>query len=148
LIRDATRDDVPRIVELMQQLSMSAEVRESDPRDPAYAKAFDDIRAQDARHRVLVVEIDGVVVGTAQLFVRPNLSHGGKPLAEIESVVVDHGARGRGLGEALIRFCIDRAKELGCFRVQLTSNTKRTDAHRFYERLGFVPSHTGFKLYL
>ena len=41
---------------------------------------------------------------------------------------------------------IERARELGCYRVQLTSKAARTDAHRFYERLGFVPSHVGYKM--
>jgi GNAT superfamily N-acetyltransferase len=146
-IRDATPADLVRIVELLQQLSLSSEVRERDPRDRAYAQALADITAVP-HNRVLVAEVDGDIVGTAELFVRPNLSHGGRPVAEIESVVVDERCRGRGIGEALVRFCIDAARTAGCFRVQLTSNATRKDAHRFYERLGFNPSHTGFKLKL
>jgi GNAT superfamily N-acetyltransferase len=45
-----------------------------------------------------------------------------------------------------MRHAIERARRLGCYRVQLTSNVVRSDAHRFYERLGFTPSHLGFKL--
>ena len=50
------------------------------------------------------------------------------------------------MGAALVEAAIARARALGCYRVQLTSNAARPDAHRFYERLGFVPSHVGFKL--
>ena len=58
--------------------------------------------------------------------------------AEIESVHVHPDHRGTGVGGALLRDAIDRARGLGCYRVQLTSNVARPDAHRFYERLGFV----------
>jgi len=57
-------------------------------------------------------------------------------------------ARRRGIGEAMMRFAIDEARRRGCHRVQLTSNKRRRDAHRFYERLGFVASHEGFRLAL
>jgi len=48
----------------------------------------------------------------------------------------------------MMRWAIERCRERGCGVVQLTSNKKRVDAHRFYERLGFAKSHEGFKLYL
>ena len=53
--------------------------------------------------------------------------------------------RGRGLGEQLLAVAVNAAREAGCCRIQLTSNLERPNAHRFYERLGFVPSHVGFK---
>jgi GNAT superfamily N-acetyltransferase len=52
------------------------------------------------------------------------------------------------VGGELVRHAIERARGLGCYRVQLTSNAARPDAHRFYERFGFSPSHVGFKMYL
>ena len=68
--------------------------------------------------------------------------------AEIEPVHVHPDFRGCGIGTALLRDATERARRLGCYRVQLTSNVVRTDARRFYERLGFVPSHVGFKMSL
>ncbi|MCZ9341918.1 GNAT family N-acetyltransferase, partial [Streptomyces sp. TRM76130] len=56
--------------------------------------------------------------------------------------------RGSGLGTQLIQWAIDESRRLGCALVQLTSDASRTDAHRFYERLGFSASHVGFKLQL
>ena len=56
--------------------------------------------------------------------------------------------RGSGLGTALITWAIEESRGLGCSLVQLTSDASRTDARRFYERLGFVASHVGFKLRL
>lgn len=144
MIRRALASDVPRLVELLQQMSLDAERREGDPLDPAYLRAFAAIDA-DPRQQLWVVEEDGRVIATATLMFLPNLSHQGRAVAQLESVVVDQGARGRGVGEGLVRFCIDEARRAGCFRLQLTSNAARTDAHRFYERLGFVASHVGFK---
>jgi GNAT superfamily N-acetyltransferase len=56
--------------------------------------------------------------------------------------------RGRGIGAALLNAAVERAKAAGCYRIQLTSNKLRPDAHRFYRRHGFEASHEGFKLYL
>jgi GNAT superfamily N-acetyltransferase len=144
IIRAATRADVPRVVELLQQMSIAGSLREL-PGAARYDEAFAAIQA-DPRQTLYVVERDGVVVATATYVLIPNLSHVGRPIAQVESVVVDAAARGAGIGAALMRFLIDQAKRAGAARVQLTSNAARTDAHRFYERLGFVASHVGFKL--
>lgn len=148
-IRDATATDLPRIVELLQQESLGDERREEPgpPLPDAYARAFQAIEA-DPRQRLLVAEVDGTVVGTFAFIVIPNLSYRGRPVAQVENVVVDEPWRGKGVGEAMMRWAIEEAGRAGCFRVQLTSNKARRDAHRFYERLGFVATHEGFKLYL
>ncbi|HEX4512917.1 MAG TPA: GNAT family N-acetyltransferase, partial [Polyangiaceae bacterium] len=75
-------------------------------------------------------------------------SFGGARAMLVEAVHVQESERNRGIGETMMRFAIDEARRRGCQRVQLTSNKKRTDAHRFYERLGFTRSHEGFKLML
>ena len=143
-IRPAARADVPRVVALLQQMTIAGVARElpgADRYDEAYAAI-----AADPRQTLYVVEDDGVVVATATYVLIPNLSHVGRPVAQVESVVVDAAARGRGVGERLMRFLIERARADGAFRVQLTSNALREDAHRFYARLGFTASHLGFKL--
>ena len=56
--------------------------------------------------------------------------------------------RGRGIGGALIAWAIEEARGRGCALVQLTSNKRRVDAHRFYGRLRFTATHEGFKLRL
>lgn len=141
-IRQATRDDLQRIVELLGQLSL-----ETDREDPAhdYGPAFEAIEA-DPRQTLLVYEAPELgVVGTLVLIVVPNLSYRGRPWGVIENVVVDSAARGTRVGEQLVMHAIELAREAGCYRVGLTSNKLRTDSHRFYERLGFVKSHEGFK---
>jgi len=83
-----------------------------------------------------------------QITLIQHLMRAGELVAEIESVVVDEPFRGKKIGEAMMRWAIDDARRRGCTRVQLTSNAARKDAHRFYERLGFVASHEGMKLVL
>jgi GNAT superfamily N-acetyltransferase len=143
-VRPATRDDLPRLVELLSQLSLDA------PREPAAARAeheraFEEIVA-DPRQRLFVAERDGVVVGTLCLIVVPNLSHRGTPYALIENVVVDESARSSGVGDAMMVRAVAEAKTMGCYKVALTSNKRRPDAHRFYERLGFKATSEGFRL--
>jgi N-acetylglutamate synthase-like GNAT family acetyltransferase len=144
VIRDAVAADVAAIVALLQQLSLDGAARERAADDPAYVDAF---RAMDAdpRTRLLVAVRAGVVVATAQLTILPNLSHGGRPVAQLESVVVDDAVRGAGVGGVLVDECLRLARASGCFRAQLTSNAARGDAHRFWAKHGFAPTHVGFK---
>ncbi|HEY4222677.1 MAG TPA: GNAT family N-acetyltransferase, partial [Myxococcota bacterium] len=93
---------MPAIVRLLQQLSRDGSVRERSGDDPVYARAFAEI-AGDLRQRIVVAEDGGVVVGTATLRVFANLSHGGRGVAQAESVVVDERVRGRGVGALLMQ---------------------------------------------
>ena len=145
-IRRATAADLPRIVELLQQLSIDEPREDVESSVPAaYREAFATIDGDPAQH-LLVAEQDGRVVGTLVVVVIPNLSHRAKPWAVAENVVVDGGARGRGIGEALIREATVIARRAGCFKLSLTSNKARSEAHRFYGRLGFRATHEGFRL--
>lgn len=125
--------------------------REVVPDDEAdlepYRRAFAVIDADPAQ--LLVAAADGTdVVGTLQLSVIPGLSRQGALRGQIEAVRVRADHRGHGLGEAMVRWAIGEARRRGCALVQLTTDASRVDAHRFYERLGFVASHVGLKLAL
>jgi GNAT superfamily N-acetyltransferase len=142
----ATRDDVPAILALLADDDLGAHPEASGHGDLApYLDAFDDLAA-DPRSALYVARLGTRVVGTFQLFVLRQLAHRGGFVMQVESVHVASDVRGRGIGEAMMRFAVDEARRRGCHRVQLTSNKRRVDAHRFYERLGFVASHQGFKL--
>ncbi|WP_344932580.1 GNAT family N-acetyltransferase [Sphaerisporangium flaviroseum] len=144
--RPACREDVPVIVAMLADDPIAA-AREGDPSDETYLTAFQAIDA-DPRQELVVAEVDGEVVGTMQLTFIPGLSRRGGERALVEAVRVAASARGMGLGRAMMRWAIDRARERGCRMVQLTSDRARADAHRFYTSLGFVDSHVGFKLSL
>ncbi|MFJ4674252.1 GNAT family N-acetyltransferase [Kitasatospora purpeofusca] len=145
-IRRATGDDLPAIVAMLADDALGA-TRESPDDLTPYRTAFDRIDTDPHQHLV-VAERAGRTVGTLQLTVVPGLSRKGSTRTVIEGVRVHSDERGSGLGTELIQWAIERSRELDAQLVQLTSDITRTDAHRFYERLGFVPSHLGFKLAL
>jgi ribosomal protein S18 acetylase RimI-like enzyme len=147
-IRPARREDVPAIVALLADDPLG-QTRETpaNPLPAAYWQAFDDIAAQSGNHLLVAVR-GGAVVGCLQLTIIPGLSRRGMKRGLIEAVRVAASCRGQGIGEDLVRHAIEISRAVGCGLVQLTSDNARTDAHRFYERLGFVASHVGMKLAL
>lgn len=92
----------------------------------------------------LLIVRDPEIVGTLTLatFRTPTGYH-----AWIEDVVVDSAARGRGIGEALTRAALDRARELGAHEVNLTSRPTREAANRLYQRIGFQLRNTNVYRY-
>ena len=147
-IRDATPADLPAIIAMLADDALGS-VREdaSLPLDPAYLAAFEAIDS-DPNQQLVVAELESAIVGTLQLSFLPGLSYKGAWRGQIEAVRIARRQRGRGLGAQVIGWAVDRCRARGCHLVQLTSNSVRLDAHRFYERLGFSKSHAGFKLTL
>ncbi|MFF4624710.1 GNAT family N-acetyltransferase [Nonomuraea jabiensis] len=146
LFREARKLDVPAIVAMLADDHLGA-TREGDPGDERYLAAFERIDA-NPYDELIVAEQGGEVVGTMQLTYLAGLSRLGAERCQIEAVRVAAAARGRGLGGRMITWAVDRARERGCAMVQLTSDKSRTDAHRFYDNLGFTASHEGYKLSL
>jgi GNAT superfamily N-acetyltransferase len=147
-LRPASRDDVPAIVRLLADDPLGATREEyADPLPQAYWKAFEAVEAQTG-NEVIVAELNGDVVGCLQLTLIPGLARRGMTRAQIEGVRVDSRVRGHKIGERLFLHAIEKARAAGCGLVQLTTDKSRPDAHRFYERLGFVASHVGMKLAL
>ena len=95
---------------------------------------------------MLVAEDDGRIVGALVLAIVENITRKGTPYAIIENVVVDEDARGQRHGEALIEQAVEEARQADCYKVSLTSNKRRSEAHRFYERLGFAQTHEAFRI--
>jgi GNAT superfamily N-acetyltransferase len=147
IFRTATRSDLAAIIALLTD-----EEAVLDPStievDEAYAKAFEAIDADGRNEMMVLDEGDGTVLGCLQLTYIPGLGRHGEERALIEAVRIRADRRGAGLGRELLVRAIDRARGRGCTLVQLTSNKRRVEAHRFYGSLGFVRSHDGFKLSL
>src|SRR5262249_11357883 len=135
LVRRAVPNDLPELCRLLAQLS----------EEPAAWDAGRSLAALEAildgpGIHLLVAERDRSLVGTVTLVVVPNLTHDGRPWAQLENMVVDARCRSAGVGRDLLRAALHHAREAGCYKVQLQSANPRTGAHRFYEREGFAAS--------
>ena len=146
--RKASFDDLEKIIWLLADDQLGQEREQSvSNMNPAYKKVFNQIIA-DPNQSLMVVEKEGSVVGTCHLTFIPSLTFQGGLRMNIEAVRVDSFLRGQGIGEWMLNKALELAKAKGCRIVQLTTNKKRTDALRFYEKLGFKATHEGMKLYL
>jgi GNAT superfamily N-acetyltransferase len=144
--RAATLEDLSAIVHLLvdDDLGRQREKYE-EPLPASYHEAFEKID-RDANHQLVVAELDGRVIGTLHLMFLPSISFQGGLRAQVEAVRVDKECRNRGIGQEMMKWAIERARERGAHILQLTTHLSRKDAHRFYERLGFKGSHLGMKL--
>ncbi|GGX82099.1 GNAT family acetyltransferase [Streptomyces minutiscleroticus] len=145
-IRPAVAGDVPAVVAMLADDPLGAQRESPDDLSPYYA-ALERLSG-DPNQRLVVAVREGRVIGTLQLTIVPGLSRRGAVRSIIEAVRVHADERGSGLGTRLVEWAVDTSRREGCRLVQLTSDATRTDAHRFYERLGFTASHVGFKLQL
>ena len=147
LIRGAREDDIPALVAIYA----ADEFGHGDSTDPVllpdYRAAFAAIAASSAE-TLYVAELDGAIVGTFQTLSTITLTGRGTLSIIVEAVQTHPDYRGKGIGAAMMAFCIEDARRRGAKIIQLTSNAARADAHRFYERLGFIKSHAGFKMKL
>ncbi|MFC7917632.1 GNAT family N-acetyltransferase [Streptomyces sp. NPDC057386] len=144
VIRPAAEDDIPALVAMLADDPLGARRESPDDLTP-YRTALQRLSGDPHQHLV-VAEREGRVIETLQLTIIPGLSRRGATRSIIEAVRIHSDERGSGLGTRLIEWAVETSRREGCQLVQLTSDKSRADAHRFYERLGFEPSHIGFKL--
>jgi GNAT superfamily N-acetyltransferase len=143
--RTARFDDVPAIVALLADDPLGSQrERTGTPLDACYVAAFRAIEA-DANQQLAVVCDGEDIVGTLQLSFIPGIARMGAWRGQIEAVRIAAHRRDSGLGQKMIEWAIDQCRARGCSLVQLTTDKSRADAHRFYEKLGFVASHEGYK---
>ncbi len=142
LFRTATRADLPALVAMLADDPLG-QGRESADLAP-YLAAFDRIAAQPM-HQIIVAETGGRVVATCQLTILDGLSRQGMTRALVEAVRTVPDLRGQGIGAALMAEAEARARAAGARMIQLTTDKSRLRAHAFYDRLGYAPSHLGYK---
>lgn len=143
----AVRSQLPDIISLLANDELG-HLRE-DTRDPVaavYVEAFSAIDADPNQFLAVAIDTGGAVVGTLQISFLPGISRMGSWRGQIEAVRVADTHRNAGLGGQMFEWAIAQCKSRGCNLVQLTTDKARPDAHRFYEKLGFIASHTGYKL--
>lgn len=148
IFRAARTQDLPSIIDLLADDMLGR------ARNPAYIDAASDY---DLAFRQMVGNPDNTVivatdaeriVGCYQITFIRGLSHRGALRAQVESVRIASSSRGAGIGSAMMRDAIERARDRGANILQLTTDVRRPQTRRFYERLGFIASHTGMKLAL
>lgn len=146
--RRATRTDLPVIIQMIADDQIGQKREDASvPLNPAYLAAFEAIQRDDNQF-LAVAERDGQVIGCLQLTFIPGISRMGMWRGNIESVRVATALRGQGIGRAFFEWAIEMCRERGCKLVQLTMDKSRNDASRFYQSLGFTPTHEGMKLSL
>lgn len=145
--RQASREDVIHIVALLSDDELGSKREKfSDPLPDSYFNAFENI-TKDSNQELIVIEQEGEIIGTLQLTFIPYLTYQGGIRSQIEAVRIRKDRRGSGLGEELLKWAIERAQERGAHLLQLTTDKKRPDALRFYEKFGFKATHEGMKLH-
>jgi PhnO protein len=133
-VREAAATDAPALERLIGQLGYEAAAPDVVARLAAVGAAG---------NHTLVAELDGAVIGclTTSLM---HVLHRPAPVGRISMMVVDEGLRGGGIGAALVEAAETALAAQGCTMVEVTSNLKRVDAHRFYERLGYERTSARF----
>ena len=142
LIRPAAAVDLEKVLALYAQPEFDAE----DVLPLETAKRLWQRFADYPDYTLYVAERAGDIVGSFALLVMHNLGHLGAPSAIVEDVVVARAFQRHGIGKAMMQFALDRCREKGCYKLMLSSNAKREDAHAFYESLGFVRHGFSFRI--
>lgn len=147
IIRPAKKEDVSFIVKMLADDPLGQK-RENykTPLPQVYYDAFQKIY-EDDNHELVVLELHHEIIGTLQLSFLPYLTYQGGIRAQIEAVRIRADFRGYRLGETLFNWAIKRSKERKAHVLQLTTDKKRPEALKFYEKLGFKASHEGLKLH-
>ena len=146
--REAQPADLPAIIALLANDTLGQQREDSSsPPNPRYVDALQAILADPNQLQVVAI-LHGEVIGCLQLSFIPGLARMGAWRGQIEAVRIAEMHRSSGVGQQMFEWTIGQCRTRGCDLVQLTTDKARTDAHRFYERLGFVASHIGYKLKL
>ena len=147
-LRRASEDDLGALMRLLSDDPISATrgdtADESDT--AAYRSALSELIADPSNDILVVVSNLDETLATMQLTRIPGMARRGSTRLLIEAVRVRSDNRSSGIGSAMMSWVAEvAAPAVGASLVQLTSDEARIDAHRFYERLGFIGSHRGFK---
>jgi GNAT superfamily N-acetyltransferase len=141
-IREAANADLPAVLTLYAQPDLdNGKVLSTADAEALYAQF-----ARYPHYKLFVAEQNGRIVGSYAFLFMHNLGHLGAPSAIVEDVVVDPKSQGSGLGQAMMRHAVEKARALGCYKLMLSSNAKRERAHVFYEQLGFDRHGYSFRI--
>lgn len=132
-IKEADRYDLPEVLRLLRELDLEGD----KPMSQEEALRLFDRLGEYPDYKVYLARKEGEAVGTYALLIMDKLEHGGAPSGIVDSVAVSNTYQGQGIGKAMMLHAMQQCREKGCYKLMLSSNKIRTDAHRFYEKLGF-----------
>jgi GNAT superfamily N-acetyltransferase len=141
-IREATEDDLPAILSLYT----ASGIGDGDTFTLSEVQSHLAQFRQYPSFRIFVALAGSDVVGTYELLIMDNMAKRGKKSGIVEDVAVDPGHQGQGIGRAMMHHALDQCRQAGCYKLTLSSNLKREDAHRFYDALGFEPHGYSFRV--
>ena len=144
IIREAAETDLPSILSLYGQPDFDNGVMA----DIESARDFLATIARYPDYRVYVAEIEGERIAVYSLLIMNKLAHKCTPSAILEDIVVATSRQRQGVGKALVAHAMDMARSKGCYKLVLSSNARRIDAHRFYDQLGFQRHGVSFHVTL
>jgi N-acetylglutamate synthase and related acetyltransferases len=140
MIRQAGEPDLPKLIELLQEMDAEDRLETEE-----YRAIWNKIN-QYPYYKTFVIEEQDMIIGTCSLIIIDNLGHRGAKLAIAENMIIRQECRGKGIGRQMMQYVIARTQEEECYKLMLSSNKKRTLAHRFYEQLGFEQHGISFKI--
>ncbi|MDI9861324.1 GNAT family N-acetyltransferase [Flectobacillus roseus] len=132
LIRQATISDLPSILQLYAEVLDKGQVLSLSEAEVLFQKM-----SSYPNYKVYVAEQEHQVIGTFALLIMDNLAHRGTPSGIVEDVAVQENLQGKGIGRQMMKYAMQVCSEAGCYKLVLSSNQKRVEAHAFYESLGF-----------
>jgi GNAT superfamily N-acetyltransferase len=143
-VRDANEADLPAILRILAASGI----------DGGSSFTLDEARAHWERlrrnpgFRLLAALADGEIAGTYSLLILEKLGKRGTPAGVVEDVAVAPDRQGQGIGRAMMEHAREECRKAGCYKLALSSNLKRGDAHRFYESLGFEKHGYSYAVFL
>lgn len=143
IIQQAIKANLPQILNLYATVLDKGEILSSEQAEVLFGKIL-----TYPNYHVFVAKIEHEIVGTFALLIMDNLAHVGTPSGIVEDVVVAEAFQGQGIGKEMMTFAIERCREFGCYKMVLSSNLKRIEAHQFYENLGFEKHGFSYRINL
>ncbi|MEE4240945.1 MAG: GNAT family N-acetyltransferase [Desulfopila sp.] len=140
-IRKAVVDDIESILKIYAQPSIDDGVMLNLDN----AKKIFEIINNYPSYTIYVATINGEVVGTIAVLIMHNIGHLGSKSAVFESIAVLPDWQGKGIGKSMLRFATEKCKEAKCYKITLSANIKRENAHKFYASLGFIQHGISYK---
>ncbi len=140
-IRQAIKEDLPAILSLYAKVLDKGEVLTIEQAETLFQKMM-----SYPNYKVYVAANEDEVIGTFALLIMDNLAHIGTPSAVVEDVVVSDAFQGKGIGKKMMIFAMEKCTEAGCYKLVLSSNLKRHEAHAFYESLDFEKHGFSFRI--